>query len=161
MTPLSSTKSSPPLNAAYTSAMKPRRGISNQIPSTSSRPSEKDEWEKDLLDKVIKGSSREKNVKLRKVLANENETIIMVSDRGCKDKAGSYGWVIALESTGEILREHKGRARGGDMSSNRAEAYDMLSVVSFLVAYLEVKPKKLPAKCKEDAKTKQGHTVGL
>jgi hypothetical protein len=34
------------------------------------------------------------------------------------------------------------------MSSNRAEAYDMLSVVSFLVAYLEVKPKKLPAKCK-------------
>jgi hypothetical protein len=121
------------------------------MPSTSSRPSEKDEWEKDLLDKVIKGSSCEKNVKLRKALANEKETIIMVSDRGCKDKAGSYGWVIALESTGEILPEHKGRARGGDMSSYRAEAYGILSVVSFLFALLEVKPTKLPAKCKIQA----------
>jgi ribonuclease HI len=109
---------------------------------------EKDEWEKDLLDKVIKGSNQENNVKLRRALANENETIIIVSDGGCKDKSGSYGWAIALESTGEIVWEHRGRARGGDMNSYRAEAYGMLSAATFLVAYLEVKPHRLPAKCK-------------
>jgi ribonuclease HI len=108
----------------------------------------RDEWEKDLLQNVMQGSTQEKHIKLRKALKDEKETIIIVSDGGCKDKAGSYGWVIALESTGETLWEHKGRARGGDMNSYRAEAYGMLSATAFLVAYIDLFPNTGTAKCR-------------
>ena len=54
----------------------------------------------------------------------------IVSDGGHIDPYGSFGWVIATDST--ILIENSGAARGTPMSSYRAEAYGKLSWILFL-----------------------------
>lgn len=59
-----------------------------------------------------------------------NTDIYIVSDGGHIEQYGSFGWVVATDST--ILIENTGAARGTPMSSYRAEAYGKLSWIIFL-----------------------------
>jgi hypothetical protein len=108
----------------------------------------KQEWERDLLGGILEGSTQAQRQELETVIFDPRQTLLLVSDGGCKEKAGSYGWVIAQESTEKILWKYKGRARGSDMNSYRAEAYGMLSALTFLKTWIEYAGRGRTAKCR-------------
>lgn len=76
------------------------------------------------------------------VLHATNSKIYIVSDGGCKNQCGSFGWVLASEA--EILWRGWGTARGHPMSSYRAEAYGRLAAIRFLNRYMEFLNMSLP-----------------
>jgi hypothetical protein len=86
------------------------------------------EWERDLLGDQ---PSEEGEVnRLIQVLGDSAARVLVVSDGGCKEKIGSFGWVMAVD--GERLWQCSGRVRGHDLNSYRAEATGMLSWLKFV-----------------------------
>ena len=63
--------------------------------------------------------------------------ILKASDGLVEGSSGTFGWVIALASTGCRLVENSGWVRGGDPSSFRAEIVGGLSVCRYLVRIVE------------------------
>lgn len=83
-------------------------------------------WEADLLRFTAEVTETER---LLRFLSIQDRTLYIVSDGGCKDDRGSFGWVIASET--EVLWKGWGTARGHPMSSYRAEAYGRLAREGF------------------------------
>jgi hypothetical protein len=90
------------------------------------------EWEADLLTGVTETLS---STPLFTILTRPGE-ILAVSD-GSDDHRdhGTFGWVIGNES--EVFWTGSGLVRGSPMSSFRAEAYGRLSLLRFMLRYLE------------------------
>ena len=72
-----------------------------------------------------------------RTLLGSDQTIIVCSDGGAKDGAGSFGTVIALECENDehhgIVTELQGQAFGPEPGSFRAEAYGMLAGLRLLL----------------------------
>ena len=61
--------------------------------------------------------------------------IIIASDGSVAGSIGTFGWVIAVKTTGERLLENSGWTRGGDPSSYRSEIYGGLSASRLLLQF--------------------------
>jgi hypothetical protein len=85
-------------------------------------------WEKELCEGIDKSN---KIGVMINAIGDPQVTIVLASDGGVKDKVGGFGWAMATEK-GEVVWKHKGRARGREISSYRAEAYGMLSWMVYL-----------------------------
>jgi hypothetical protein len=62
--------------------------------------------------------------------------LLVVSDGGCKDKVGSYGFVVANATTGKRIWKASGRVWGNDITSYRAEAQGMLAALTFMLTFV-------------------------
>jgi hypothetical protein len=91
-----------------------------------------DRWEKKLLCNINFACTNDEFVEIAQ---NETETITIVSDGGCIQEFGSYGWVVAHSN--RIIVTGQGQAYGGPMSSHRAEAFGKLSWMVFIHRYMQ------------------------
>lgn len=119
--------------------LKWRSQIKNNINTTESNNSRKswshyvttlETWEQHLISFTYNMITI---IDINKILSNENETIILVSDGGCRGTHGSFGWVMA---TADIeLVKSQGQVPGIPMSSHRAEGFGKLSWLTYLNHY--------------------------
>jgi hypothetical protein len=91
-----------------------------------------DTWENKLLCNIHFMCTNDEFVDITQ---SATETITIVSDGGCIQEIGSYGWVVAHNN--RIIVTGQGRAYGGPMSSHRAEAFGKLSWMVFIHRFLQ------------------------
>jgi hypothetical protein len=98
-------------------------------------PDEEGEAESDNEpDSPEKDRTQDPNT-LASLLQDQKAQLYIVSDGGCKDKVGSYGFVVANATNSKRIWKASGRVRGNDISSYRAEAHGMLAAVTFVLAF--------------------------
>jgi hypothetical protein len=109
------------------------------------------EWKRQLLEgceKAPNTSANDDTVETMPTKLQDTESLIallkdpraralVVSDGGCKDKVGSYGFVVANEVTGKRIWKASGRVRGNDITSYRAEAHSMMAALAFLLTFTQ------------------------
>jgi hypothetical protein len=85
------------------------------------------DWEQQLMEHINWIMPRDQ---VLKILEDENKEVTIVSDGGCSDTLGAFGWIIANQLA--TMVEGQGTVTGEPMSSHRAEAFGKLSWIIFL-----------------------------
>jgi hypothetical protein len=75
------------------------------------------EWEKDLLSGCSTASAESEIETLKELLLDPMSKLMVVSNGGCRNKVGSYGYLVANSMTRQRVWKVAGRARGIDMSA--------------------------------------------
>jgi hypothetical protein len=108
----------------------------DEIPNISSTfkefVNEMPDWESDLLKNVCEFKEAPP---LYECIMRE-ETLILVSDGGAKDKFGSLGWSLDNRQGDRYVEAHA-IARGDSMASFLAEAYARLAFLRYIIRYTE------------------------
>ena len=98
-------------------------------------------WEQVIIKNITMNCTIDE---FNNILLNTNESLIVVSDGGCIQNIGSFGWVMGTNE--HELIQGRGTVPGSPMSSHRAEGIGKLSWLVYIKHYLIFN--KLNIKCK-------------